>query len=66
MSTKQKLAIYVDRTNGQWVVRDEQGEFWTLPQTETPWLDRRPHMPAEDDDLEPVPGHYKYLLGVTF
>jgi hypothetical protein len=61
---KQVVAIYVDRTNGQWIVRDSEGNFWSLPRTETPWDDRQPFVPAEDTELEPIPGHYKYMLGL--
>jgi hypothetical protein len=59
-------AIYVDRSNQQWVVRDNDGNFWTLPPTEHPWDDREPFYPTEDMDLEPVPGHYKYMLDLPF
>lgn len=59
------VALFVDRFTRQWVVRDGDGNFWVLPTTETPWDDRQPFSPAEETDLEPVPGHYKYLLGLT-
>jgi hypothetical protein len=61
---KQVVAIYVDRACGRWVVRDAEGDFWALPMTDSPWDDRRPFVPAEDSELEPVPGHYKYMLGL--
>ena len=61
---KQVVAIYVDRSNGQWIVRDGEGNFWSLPTTENPWDDRQPFFPAEETELESVPGHYKYLLGL--
>jgi hypothetical protein len=66
MLTVRKLVVslYVDRATGQWVVRDPEGGFWILPLTDTPWDDRQPFSPAEETDLEPVPGHYKYLLGL--
>jgi hypothetical protein len=54
----------VDRASGQWIVRDADGNFWLLPATDNPWDDRRPFSPAEETELEPVPGHYKYMLGV--
>jgi len=61
------VAIYVDRTRPQhWIVRDPEGNFWIVPPVENPWENREPFEPAEDMDLEPVPGHYKYLLGVPF
>lgn len=61
---KQVVAIFVDRLSEHWIVRDSDGNFWMLPPTETPWDDRRPFSPAEETELEPVPGHYKYLLGL--
>ncbi len=61
---KQVVAIYVDRANGQWIVRDGEGSLWGLPPTDAPWDDRQPYNPTEDAELEPVPGHYRYLLGL--
>jgi hypothetical protein len=61
---KQVVAIYVDRSNGQWVVRDAEGDFWALPTAENPWDHRRPFVPTDDNELEPVPKHYKYMLGL--
>jgi hypothetical protein len=63
---KQVVGIYVDRSSQQWVVRDADGNFWVLPTTSSPWDDRRPFYPAEEADLESVPGHYKYMLGLPF
>ena len=63
---KQRLALYVDRSTQQWIVRDGDGNFWVLPATVTPWDDRQPFFPAEETDLEPVPGHYKSLLGLPY
>ena len=61
---KQVVAIFVDRSSGQWIVRDFEGNFWVVPTTENPWDDRQPFAVAEDTELEPVPGHYKYMLGL--
>lgn len=61
---KRAAALYVDRATGQWVVLDPKGNFWSLPSTETPWDDRRPFSPTEETELEPVPGHYKHMLGL--
>lgn len=58
------VTIFVDRVGNQWIVRDAQGLFWSLPVGEEPWQRREPFDPAEDAQLEPVPGHYKYLLGL--
>jgi hypothetical protein len=61
---KPGVAIYVDRSSGQWVVRDSEGHYWSLPPTNAPWDDRQPFFPAEETELESVPGHYKYVLGL--
>ena len=61
---KQVVSIYVDRSTRSWVVRDADGNLWALPPTDNPWADRRPFSPAEGTDLEPVPGHYKSILGL--
>ena len=60
------VAIYVDRSSRQWVVRDADGNFWVLPASDTPWDDRQPFFPAEETELEVVPGHYKYMLGLPY
>jgi hypothetical protein len=61
---KQVAGIYADRLTGRWVVRDGDGNFWTLPPTDNAWDDRRPFSPAAETVLEPVPGHYRTLLGL--
>ncbi len=62
---KRLIALFVDRASRQWVVRDSEGNFSSLPSTsENPWDGRRPFTPAEEAELEPVPGHYKYMLGL--
>lgn len=63
---KQIVAIYVDRSSGQWIVRDSEGNMWVLPATDSPWDDRQPFCPAEEIELEQVPGHYKYMLGLPY
>jgi hypothetical protein len=62
LTVRKQVGIYVDRASGQWVVRDPEGGFWTLPPTDTPWDDRRPFSPTGETELEPVPGHYRYML----
>ena len=59
------VALYVDRATQQWVVRDSEGNYWSLPSTDNPWHQRQPFTPAEETELEPVPGHYKYMLGLS-
>ncbi len=61
---KHVVALYVDKVSQQWVVRDRDGNFWSLPSSDHPWDDRRPFSPAEETELEPVPGHYKHMLGL--
>jgi len=58
------MALYVDRGSGQWVVRDSEGNFWIVTSVENAWEHRQPFHPTEKTDLEPVPGHYKYTLGL--
>ena len=58
------LALFVDRPNQQWVVRDHDGRFWILPSVEHAWEQRQPFDPTSETDLEPVPGHYKDMLGL--
>jgi hypothetical protein len=62
--TQRVVALYVDKASRQWVVRDHQGNFWSLPSTDNPWDERQPFFPTEETDLEPVPGHYKDTLGL--
>ena len=65
-SMKGKAAVFVERSTQQWVVLDPAGEFWILPAGDDPWLNRRPFHPTEETGLDPVPGHYKSVLGVPF
>lgn len=64
--TKPSMAIFVDRTNQRWIVRDTDGNFWIVPAQEAGWNQREPFEPNENVDLEPVPGHYKYLFSLPF
>jgi hypothetical protein len=69
MTTRRKpaLTLYVDRSSQQWIVLDAEGNFWTVQvEVENPWDQRRPYYPSEETELEPVPGHYKYMLGLPF
>lgn len=63
---KRVVALYVERSSQQWVVRDPEGIFWILPSVDDPWDHRRPFTPTYETDLEPVPGHYKDMLGLPF
>ena len=61
-----RVALYVDRASEHWVVRDPEGNFWLLPSGDNPWAERQPYQPTEEADLEPVPGHYLYMLSLPF
>ena len=58
--------LYVEKRSQQWVVLDPEGNFWILPSGDCPWDHRQPFHPTEETELEPVPGHYKYMLGLPF
>jgi hypothetical protein len=60
-------AIFVDRScTEHWIVRDPEGRFWIVPSTDSAWERRRPFHPTESTILEPIPGHYRSLLGLPF
>lgn len=67
LAVKMTVALYVDRSRPQhWIVRDPEGNFWLLPPVAQPWANRHPYEFSESSDLEPVPGHYKYMLDLPF
>ena len=60
------LSLYVDRSLPScWIVRDRAGDFWMVPSGDQAWERRQPYTLTEDAQLESVPGHYKYLLGIA-
>ena len=62
---KNVVNLYVDRPSQQWIVLDPEGNFWIVPSDEkNPWNQRQAFYPTEETELEPVPGHYKYMLGL--
>jgi hypothetical protein len=61
---KPTISLFVDRATQQWIARDNDGQYWSVPVVEYPWNHRQPFEPTEDTELEPVPGHYKHMLGV--
>jgi len=66
-SRRQAVSIYVDKLHQQWIVRDPDGNFWTMPSMENPWDHRAPFDPGTaETDLDPVPAHYKYMLELPF
>jgi hypothetical protein len=62
-----QVSLYVDRSQPGdcWIVRDQAGDFWMVPSGDDAWERRQPYTPGEDTQLEPIPGHYKYLLGLA-
>jgi hypothetical protein len=60
------VALYVERSSQQWVVRDPEGNFWTIPSVANPWDQRQRFYPTEETELESVPGHYIHMLGLPF
>ena len=63
---KVKVALFVDHISNQWIVRDPEGDFWVVPPGEKGWQQRRPFDLSETSELEPIPGHYIYLLNLPF
>jgi hypothetical protein len=63
---RRAVALFVDQSCQQWIVRDPAGCFWMLPSVDDPWEHRQPFYPTEETALEPVPGHYKDMLGIPF
>jgi hypothetical protein len=68
MSTvaKNTVCLFVDRTAHRWIVRDPDGQFWIVPTGDHGWQQREPLDPNSDLELEPVPGHYRYLFNLPF
>jgi hypothetical protein len=62
--THRRIYLYVNRPTLQWVVQDEEGKYWVLPHGERPWEHRQEASSLEDLELEPIPGHYKPMLGI--
>ena len=64
--TRRMVALFVERSYQQWVVRDPEGNFWLLPSVEAPWGYRQPFTLTPESKLEPVPGHYTSMPGLPF
>jgi hypothetical protein len=60
------VALFVERSAQQWVVRDPEGNFWALPSVQNPWDHRQAFFPTEETELESVPGHYIHMLDLPF
>jgi hypothetical protein len=63
---KHQVALFADRTSRRWIVKDPDGNLWRLPSVENSWDHREPYQLTAEADLEPVPGHYKDMLGLPF
>jgi hypothetical protein len=61
----QVVALYVDRMSGCWVALDSDGSLWSLPTAHDAWDRREPFERTDETELESVPGHYKYMLGLS-
>jgi hypothetical protein len=60
------LSLYVDRNLPSYlIVRDGAGAFWMVESGEGAWDRRQPYTLKEDIQLESLPGHYRYLLGIA-
>jgi hypothetical protein len=59
-----KLALYIDRSQQQWIVRDVEGKYWLVPGGDNAWDRRQPFYVTDEADLEPIPAHYRYTLGL--
>ena len=58
--------IAIKAAGGVAIVQDPDGNYWLLQSSDAGWNHRVPFQPTEDSDLQPVPGHYKDLLGLPF
>jgi hypothetical protein len=62
----QVATLFADKQSQQWVVRDPEGNFWVVPSVENAWDHRQLFLLTGEANLEPVPGHYKDMLGLPF
>ena len=62
---KNVVSLDVGRSSQQWIVLDLQSNFWVVPIIyENSCSQRQPFYPTENAELEPVPRHDKYMLGI--
>lgn len=61
--THKRIQLFVDKRSRRWIARDEKGNFWALADA-NPWEERQQVIMNEEIHLEPVPGHYKHMLGI--
>lgn len=66
-ATGRLAALFVDRAcTEHWIVRDPDGNYWIVPSADNAWECRRPFHPTEDTTLDPIPGHYLFMLNLPF
>jgi hypothetical protein len=59
------VGLYVDKAcPAHWIVRDRDGRFWIVPPGEDAWERRQPFQPTGETELEAIPGHYLYMIGL--
>lgn len=63
-TTSTRIVIFVDKSNGQWIVLDSDGAYWIVLPGENAWDDRQPFYPDENSELLRVPSHYRHLLNL--
>lgn len=61
--THKRIQLFADKVQGRWIVCDEKGIYWVLAGENT-WEQRQQITLNDEIDLQPVPGHYKRMLGV--
>jgi len=62
-----KAAIFVDRTcTEHWIVRDPNGNYWIVPPVQNAWDSRKPFEPTVENELVPIPAHYRFMLDLPF
>jgi hypothetical protein len=61
---KQVVQMYVDRVSHQWIVLGCDGIYWAVPAEKQGWDRRQRFVLTDQTELEPIPTHYKYLLGL--
>ena len=66
LTRTQSIVLYADRATQQWVALDREGKLWQVPVVENAWEKRTPFDLTDETELEPVPGHYKTMLGLPF
>ena len=48
---QRRVALFVERSYQQWIVRDPEGNFWLLPAVDDPWGQRQPFSPTTEPEM---------------